>query len=106
MPTIISKELFQQVQDKMDANNHAPGIQKAKELYLLSGLTICGECLRNLGYDMGNTKHCGRNKLKYVTYLCGNRDCAKARKNTELRLHHANPQPQEVVDLCFLLHVT
>ncbi|WP_340003612.1 hypothetical protein MHH52_16350 [Paenibacillus sp. FSL K6-0276] len=32
MSMIISKELFQQVQDKMDANKHAPGRQKAKEL--------------------------------------------------------------------------
>ncbi|CAK4840645.1 unnamed protein product [Aphanomyces euteiches] len=56
---------------KMDAGKRSPGRQKAKELYLLSGLIVCGECLKNHGQDyamMGNTKHSGRNKLKYVTF--------------------------------------
>ncbi len=88
MPAIISKEVFRQVQEKLDANKKAPGRHKAKEMYLLSGLCVCGECLKNLGYEysmMGNTKYCGRNKLKYVTYRCGNRDRTKACKNPELR---------------------
>ena len=88
MPTIISKELFQQVQAKIASNKRQTGRYKAKELYLLSGLIVCGECLNNLGYKyamMGNTKFSGRNKLKYITYRCGNRDQCKACKNPELR---------------------
>lgn len=88
MPTIVSKELFQQVQVKIAANKNQTGRYKAKELYLLSGLIVCGECSNNLGYEyamMGNTKFSGRNKLKYVTYRCGNRDQCKACKNPELR---------------------
>ncbi|QNK57437.1 recombinase family protein [Paenibacillus sp. PAMC21692] len=88
MPAIITKELFQQVQTKMDANKQKPGRQRAKELYLLSGLIVCGECLKNLGYEyamIGNTKYSGRSKLKYVTYRCGNRDQCKACRNPELR---------------------
>ncbi|MGX4583027.1 recombinase family protein [Paenibacillus chitinolyticus] len=88
MPEIITKDLFQQVQTKMDANKQKPGRQRAKELYLLSGLIVCGECLINLGYEyamIGNTKYSGRNKLKYVTYRCGNRDQCKACRNPELR---------------------
>jgi len=88
MPAIISKERFLQVQAKMDANRQKPGRHKAKELYLLSGLIVCGECLQNLGHEyamMGNTKHSGRSKLKYVTYRCGNRDQCKACRNPELR---------------------
>ncbi|EFM09540.1 Resolvase domain protein [Paenibacillus curdlanolyticus YK9] len=88
MPTIVSKELFQQVQAKMDANKQKAGRQKAKELYLLSGLIVCGECLKNVGFEyslIGNTKYSGRNKLKYVTYRCGNRDQNKDCCNPELR---------------------
>ncbi|WP_179086302.1 MULTISPECIES: recombinase family protein [Paenibacillus] len=88
MPAIISKEVFQQVQEKMDSNKRQPGAYKAKEVYLLSGLIVCGECLKNVGTPysmMGNTKFSGRNKLKYVTYRCGNRDRTKECNNPELR---------------------
>lgn len=88
MPQIISKQDFQLVQEKMNAAKYKPGRHKAKELYLLSGLIVCGECLKNHGHEyalMGNTKHCGRNKLKYVTYRCGNRDRTKQCTNKELR---------------------
>ena len=88
MPQIITKQDFQLVQEKMDAAKHKPGRHKAKELYLLSGLIVCGECLKNHGHEyalMGNTKHSGRNKLKYVTYRCGNRDRTKQCTNKELR---------------------
>ncbi|WP_246066949.1 recombinase family protein [Paenibacillus koleovorans] len=88
MPAIISKEDFQKAQEKINFNKRAPGAYKAKEMYLLSGLTICGGCLKKLGQEfsmMGNVKYCGRNKLKYVTYRCGNRDRTKECKNKELR---------------------
>lgn len=88
MPQIISKEDFEKVQQKIHQNKRQPGAYKAKESYLLSGLMVCGECLKNVGTPykmMGNTKFSGRNKLKYVTYRCGNRDRTKACKNPELR---------------------
>jgi site-specific DNA recombinase len=88
MPAIISKEDFQAAQVKVNQNKRAPGAYKAKEMYLLSGLTVCGECLNNLDQEfsmMGNVKKCGRNKLKYVTYRCGNRDRTKQCRNKELR---------------------
>lgn len=72
----------------MNGNKKSPGSYKAKEMYLLSGLIVCGECLKNVGNAfsmMGNVKHSGRNKLKYVTYRCGNRDRTKECKNPELR---------------------
>ncbi|GLI09319.1 hypothetical protein YDYSG_53510 [Paenibacillus tyrfis] len=37
---------------------------------------------------MGNVKHSGRNKLKYVTYRCGNRDRTKDCKYPELRCEY------------------
>jgi len=72
----------------MAANKKAPGAYKAKENYLLTGLIFCGECLIYHGTDfamMGNSRNCGRNKSKYVTYRCGNRDRTKSCKNPELR---------------------
>ncbi len=88
MPAVITKADFEQVQVKMDNNKKTPGSYKAKEMYLLSGLCVCGECLKNVGTAfsmMGNVKYSGRNKLKYVTYRCGNRDRTKQCKNPELR---------------------
>ncbi|KHL95865.1 recombinase [Paenibacillus sp. IHB B 3415] len=88
MPVIISKEDFWAAQEKIKNNQGRPGSYKAKEMYLLSGLCYCGECLKQLGtlYSMaGNVKYSGRNKLKYVTYRCGNRDRTKECKNPELR---------------------
>ncbi|MDF2651229.1 MAG: recombinase [Paenibacillus sp.] len=88
MPAIISSEDFLKVQEKVSANRRAPASYKAKEMYMLSGLTVCGECLKNLGQKfsmMGNVKYSGRSKLKYVTYRCGNRDRTKECRNKELR---------------------
>jgi site-specific DNA recombinase len=82
IPAIISKEDFQKVQEKMQRSKKRASAYKAKEIYLLSGLIYCGEC----GHAMiGNVKYCGRNKLKYVTYRCGNRDRTKNCKNKEIR---------------------
>jgi site-specific DNA recombinase len=54
----------------MQRNLKRGGSFKAKELYLLSGLVYCGNC----GMSMfGNSRYCGRNKLKYVTYKCSGR---------------------------------
>jgi site-specific DNA recombinase len=69
-------------------NKQKSGKQRAKELYLLTGLIMCGECLKNLNYDyamMGSTEHSGRRKLKYVIYRCGNCDKCKACRNPKLR---------------------
>ncbi|MFC9777390.1 zinc ribbon domain-containing protein [Paenibacillus chitinolyticus] len=72
----------------MNTNKKSPGSYKAKEMYLLSGLIVCGECLKNVGNAfsmMGNIKFSGRSKLKYVTYCCENRDRTKECKNPGLR---------------------
>jgi len=86
-PAIVSRELFDAVQLRMVANAKHGGKFKAKEIYLLTGLVICGEC----GYSMqGNARHCGRNrhdktKPKYVTYRCSKRANNQSCNNTELR---------------------
>jgi len=88
VPAIVTQEVFDKVQEKMKKNQHQPGAYKAKEIYLLSGLIVCGECLKREGkaYSMmGNVKHSGRDKIKHVTYRCANRDRTKQCDNKELR---------------------
>lgn len=75
----------------MKANKRSPAAYKAKESYLLSSLIVCGECLEKHGQKfamMGNCRPIGRNKMKYVTYRCGNRDNKKNCDNKELRREH------------------
>ncbi len=70
MPRIIEDVTFSKVQSLMQRNLKRGGSFKSKELYLLSGLVYCGNC----GMSMfGNSRYCGRNKLKYVTYKCSGR---------------------------------
>lgn len=70
MPRIIDDVTFAKVQGLLMRNLKRGGSFKAKELYLLSGLIYCGYC----GMSMyGNSRYCGRNKLKYVTYRCSGR---------------------------------
>ncbi|MFF2157804.1 hypothetical protein ACFVVQ_21140 [Paenibacillus chitinolyticus] len=72
----------------MDNNKRQPGAYKAKEVYLLRGLIVCDESLERVGIRysmMGNIKFSGRNKLKYVTYRCGNSDRTKEWNNPEIR---------------------
>lgn len=81
MPAIISEETFGKAQAKMKQNKHQAGSYKAKENYLLSGLIYCGEC----GHSMhGNSRLCGRNKTRYVSYRCGNKDRTQTCNNKEI----------------------
>lgn len=74
MPAIISKETWEKVQIKMQANKHLKGSKTAKSLYLLSGLIYCEKC----GSAMtGNRRFSGRNKTLYETYECSNRKRTK-----------------------------
>lgn len=88
VPAIVDPEVFRQAQEKMQKNKRQPGAYKAKETYLLSGLIVCGECLKREGRTyamMGNAKFSGRDKRKHVTYRCGNRERTKECDNKELR---------------------
>jgi len=82
VPAIIDKDMFNAVQLKMVQNLESGGRHKAKEIYLLSGLIFCGECNSPL---YGNSRMCGRNKSRYVTYRCANRDNHQGCTNKELR---------------------
>lgn len=81
--------MFEGVQAKMRQSKRTPGSYKAKDTYLLSGLIFCGECTKGDGqmFAMAGNPHVGgRNKTRYVSYRCGNRDWTQTVcSNKELR---------------------
>lgn len=82
VPVIISKEEFEQVQQKLAHRKQIRASNSAKEVYLLSGKIFCGEC----GYVMtGNRKYSGQNKILQVTYRCSGRKNKHICKNKEIR---------------------
>ena len=83
LPAIIEEETFNAVQAKLVNNKRRGGRFRAKEIYLLSGLIVCGEC----GACMfGNTRKCGRNKSRYSSYKCAHR------ANHKGCMNNLNPQ--------------
>lgn len=66
-PAIVSKDLFERVQKKLESQKLGTGASKARYPYLLSGRDIlyCAEC----GSKMIGTRHYSRGKA-YVTYYC------------------------------------
>jgi site-specific DNA recombinase len=82
LPAIIDEATFNIVQTKLESNKRRGGSFRAKEIYLLSGLIVCGEC----GAGMyGNTRKCGRNKSRYSSYRCSDRANHKGCQNKEIR---------------------
>jgi len=66
-PAIISKDDFDTVQRMLDGRKKKSGQGRAKEVYLLSGKIICGECgMAYVGHRRFNSM-----KKKYIFYSCG-----------------------------------
>ena len=63
---IISKDLFDEVQAKLNEVAHAPATSKAKVEYLLSGKAFCGHCGAPMVGECGR----GRNGGKFYYYAC------------------------------------
>jgi site-specific DNA recombinase len=82
VPAIVDKDVFNAVQTKLSSNRKKGGKFRAKEIYLLSGLIVCGECGSNM---YGNRRLCGRKTSKYVSYKCSNRGNHMGCKNKEIR---------------------
>ena len=66
IPPIVSKELFDKVQEQVMKNRRWTGKHKAKVPYFLTGKLFCGECGETLISD-GGTSKTGRD---YHYYLC------------------------------------
>ncbi len=71
VPAIISKEDFQNVKEKMTGRQRSRAQNSAKEVYLLSGKMVCGEC--GAAY-VGDRKNAGRSKTPHITYRDNRRD--------------------------------
>lgn len=81
MPQIVSKETFQKTREMMAIRKKTPGANKAKELYLLTGLIFCGCC----GSAMQGNRRGAKNKPMYVSYRCGCRLQKRTCDNKEIR---------------------
>lgn len=69
LPAIISKEAYKKVMEKMQANKRRAASYKAKNVYLLSGLLVCGECGASM---IGKTT--SARGVKYHYYKCGSQE--------------------------------
>ena len=69
MPRIIDDQTWRRVQKRMKGNKRSVN-NKAKEVYLLTGLIRCGKCE---GAMVGNRRVAGRNKTIYTSYECSTR---------------------------------
>ncbi len=67
IPAIVSKELFEMAQSRLDKNRYAPSVTKADEKYLLSTKLMCGDCG---AFMVGECGKSGTNGKKYYYYKC------------------------------------
>lgn len=63
---LISEEVFNAVQNRLDAVKRAPAAGKAKQEYLLQGKAFCGNCGAPLVGESGRERHGGH----YYYYAC------------------------------------
>ncbi len=81
LPAIVSQEIFDKVQARILHNLRSGGAFKAKVVYLLSGLIVCGECGASL---CGNNRKCGSRATMYASYRCSNRANHRGCLNKEI----------------------
>lgn len=82
IPAIIEQAMWERVQKRMDENRGKGGRQKAKELYLLSGLVYCGLCGHSY---VGNARYPGKDRQKFVSYCCSHRHNTLSCTNREIK---------------------
>ena len=81
IPAIITKEQFMTVNKRLENRKHKGGTNRAKEVYLLSGKLICGDC----GMAYCGNRTFNNQKRKYVFYVCNNRQRKKECNNKIIR---------------------
>ena len=55
IPAIVTEELFEHVQSRMEINKKAPAKHKAEDEYILSGKLFCGKCERMMTGESGTS---------------------------------------------------
>lgn len=79
VPAIVSKELFEEVNRRLQKNALAPARGKAKVDYLLSGKIFCGHCGQRMNGESGR----GHTGIVYNYYICSTRKhTGKCKKKT------------------------
>ena len=68
VPAIVSEDIFNKVQKKMERNKYAPAKEKAKVDYLLSTKLFCGKCG---AYMIGESGYGSKGNM-YHYYKCAN----------------------------------
>ena len=81
-PAIISREDFERIALKMADNRKNAPSHTAKEVYLLSGKIICGEC--GSRYN-GINRPARENFPQYISYRCSRRNGSLKCKNSEIK---------------------
>lgn len=79
-PAIISKDLFDKVQLKLEEHKRAPATQKAKIEYVLTGKAFCGYCGANL-FGISGTSRTGKSHTYY--YCSAKRNFHSCKKSNE-----------------------
>lgn len=98
VPALISPELFEKVQTRLNKNKRSPARAKASESYLLSTKLFCGECGRLMDGESG-TSHTGK---KYKYYKClGNKRRLGCRKKSIQKDWIENLVVQKVIETVF-----
>lgn len=69
IPAIVPKDLFDRVQQRLEANRKAPARHKAEDDYLLTTKLFCGSCGAMMVGESGTSSSKGR---KYHYYRCVN----------------------------------
>jgi len=82
VPAIVSVELWNRVNKRMDTQKQRSSAGRSKQFYLLSGLVYCGEC----GAAMcGNSRKPSPTRDVLITYRCSNRHNKAMCANRELK---------------------
>ena len=82
LPIIIEKDVFDRTQVKMHERKFTRGRYRAKEVYLLSGKVVCGEC--GSAYT-GISRVERPDHPQYVSYRCSKRNGSVKCKNPEIK---------------------
>lgn len=82
-PAIVSKEVFNQVQDRMALNKHYAGKRKAFEKFILTGKLFCGYCGDTIVGISGTSQTGDRHSYyvcssRYKKHTCHKKNMAKS----------------------------
>jgi len=68
LPAIVTQDIFDRVQARLEKNKQAPAMAKASDKFLLTTKLFCGKCGRMMIGESGKS-HTGK---RYYYYKCGN----------------------------------